>query len=55
MMKVPRMAAQTRPLPGMSVRETAHAMGTPNTVQRTATASPITTELISASTLRHRP
>ena len=34
-MKVPRMAAHTRPLPGMSVRETAHAMGTPKSVPST--------------------
>ena len=26
MMNVPRMATHTRPLPGMSVRDTAHAM-----------------------------
>ena len=49
MMKVPRMAAHTRPFAGMSVRDTAHAMGTPKTVQSAATASPITTELTRAS------
>ena len=50
MMKVPRMAAHTSPLPGMSVRDTAHAIGTPKTVQSAATASPITSELTRAST-----
>jgi len=49
MMKVPRMAAHTRPLAGMSVRETAHAIGTPKTTHTKAAASPTTTELMSAS------
>ena len=55
MMKVPSTAAHTSPLPGMSVRDTAHAIGTPNTVQSAATARPMTSELISASTCRQRP
>ena len=48
-MKVPRIAAHTSPLPGMSVRDTAQAMGTPKSVQTTATDSPSTSELTSAS------
>ena len=48
-MNVPRMEAHTRPLPGMSVRETAHAIGTPKTAQSAATDAPRTSELPSAS------
>ena len=55
MMNVPSTAAHTRPLAGMSVRETAHAIGTPKTVQSSATATPITSELTRASTCRQRP
>ena len=55
MMNVPSTAAHTRPLPGMSVRDTAHAMGTPNTRQSVAAARPTTSELIRASMLRQRP
>src|SRR3984893_13410705 len=55
MMKVPSTAAHTSPLTGMSVRDTAHAIGTPHTVQTTCTARPMTSELISASTCRQRP
>jgi hypothetical protein len=50
MMKVPRTAAHTSPLPGMSVRDTAQAMGTPNTVHSAATARPTPREFTSAST-----
>ena len=55
MMNVPSTAAHTRPLPGMSVRDTAQAIGTPKTVQTTATARPTTSELMSASMYRQRP
>ena len=55
MMKVPRIAAHTRPLPGMSVLDTAHAIGTPNTTHTAATARPSTSELTSASRYRQRP
>ena len=49
-MKVPSTAIHTRLLPGMSVRDTAHAIGTPNTADSTPTESPRISELPSAST-----
>ena len=50
MMKVPSTAAHTSPLPGMSVRDTAHAIGTPKTVQTSAAArTDRASELMSAS------
>ena len=49
-MKVPSTAIHTRLLPGMSVRETAHAMGTPKRTQRAATQAPRMSEFPSAST-----
>ena len=48
-MNVPSTAAHTSPLPGMSVRDTAHAIGTPKTMQSRPTARPSTSELPSAS------
>ena len=48
-MNVPSTAAHTSPLPGMSVRDTAHAIGTPKSTHSTPTARPTTSELTSAS------
>ena len=50
MMKVPRIDTQTIPLPGMSVRDSAHASGTPKNRHRVAAEIPSTSELPSAST-----
>ena len=50
MTNVPRMLTQTSPLPGMSVRESAQAIGTPKTTHRLAAETPSTREFTSAST-----
>ena len=50
MMKVPRIEIHTRPLAGMSVRDSAQASGTPNSTHRLAADTPRTSELTSAST-----
>ena len=48
-MKVPRIETHTRPLPGMSVRDSAQASGTPNARHRLAAETPSTSEFSSAS------
>lgn len=49
-MNVPRIEIHTRPLAGMSVRDTAQASGTPNARHRLAADTPSTSEFTSAST-----
>ena len=50
MMNVPRIDTQISPFAGMSVRDTAHASGTPNTSASAAAERPSTSELKSAAT-----
>ena len=49
-MKAPSTAAQVMPLPGMSVRDTAQAIGTAITTAIVAEVRPSRSELSSAST-----
>ncbi len=49
-MKVPSTSRRTKPLPGMSVRDTPQASGTANRRQSTDTAAPSTTEFHRAMT-----
>jgi hypothetical protein len=54
-MKAPRIIVRTKPLPGMSVRETAQASGTAIRVARTVTVTPYRIELPSAIQSRAWP
>ncbi len=49
MMNVPRMDIQMRLLPGMSVRDSAHASGKPNARHRSAEDVPRIREFTNAS------
>jgi hypothetical protein len=49
MMKVPRMEIQINDLQGMSVRDSAHAIGTPNSRHSAPAETPRSSELPSAS------
>jgi hypothetical protein len=54
-MKAPNTIRRTKDFAGMSVREIAHAMGTPKIPANTATPTPSSSELKSACRCRRLP